>query len=185
MFEQIKMYANAIKLAAVFAIIAAVIFAWWYHGHQRWLEGKAEVQTSWDADKVQRKAAADKQATETEKFNQEKNDALKDTEATLRDTRHNLATALKWLRDLPALPGGEGLLMAGSGFTAVSSVATDPGRIGIRIEKRIGRCEDTGSDPCYTEREFFEQAIGDALNRKSTREWAAGQGIKPKPASAQ
>lgn len=181
MFETIKAYASAIKLALLCSIIAAITFAWWYHGHQNYLEGKAEVQALWDADKVQRKAEADKQAAETAQFNQEKNDALKQTYARLSDTRNNLDAALERLRDLPAVPGGEGMLMAGSGCTAVSGVAADPGRVGIRIEKRIGRCENTGSDPCYTERQFFEQAIEDATDRRLTREWAAGQGIKPHP----
>ena len=173
---------KTIKLVAIVTMISAVIFAWWYHGHQRYVEGKAEVQALWETDKAHRKNAADKQAAETEKFNQEKNDALKNTEFKLRDTHSNLAIALERLRDSKAVPWGESMLMAGSGCTAVSRVATDPGRTAIRIEKRIGRCEDTGSDPCYTDRNFFEQAISDALDRKSTREWASGQGIKSKPA---
>lgn len=180
--DTIKDYASAIKLALGLLLVAAITFAWWYHGHQRYVEGKDEVQALWDADKAVRKAEAEKQAETTTITNQEHKNELDHSQATLRDTRNNLNAALERLRNLPALPGGEGLLMAGSGCTAVSSVAADTGRIGIRIEKRIGRCEDSGSDPCYTTRDFFEQAIGDALNKKGTREWAAGQGIKTHPA---
>jgi hypothetical protein len=180
--DTIKMYATAIKFALGTAFIAALIFAWWYHGHQQYLAGKTEVQALWDADKAVRKIAADKQAAAIIITNQEHKNELDHSQATLRDTRNNLNAALERLRNLPALPGGEGMLMAGSGCTAVSSVATNTGRIGIRIEKRIGRCEDSGSDPCYTTRDFFEQAIGDALNKKGTREWAAGQGISTQPA---
>lgn len=177
MFETIKAYASAIKLAILISIIAAIAFSWWYHGHQNYLEGKAEVQALWDADKAQRKADANKQAAETAQLNQEKNDALKHTQNDLRSTRNNLDTALERLRDLPSVPGGTGMLMAGSGGAAVPGMAENTGRVSITIEKRIGRCADSGSDPCYMDRQFFEQAIADATDRRLTREWAAGQGI--------
>lgn len=176
-FETIKAYASAIKLALGLLLVAAIAFAWWYHGHQQYLAGKAEVQALWDADKAARKIEADKQSAQTEADNKEHQNALNHSQATIRDTRTNLNVALERLRDIQTLPGGEGLLLAGSGCAAVSSVAADSGRVGLRIEKRIGRCEDSGSDPCYTSREFFEQAIGDALDRTATRTWAAGQGI--------
>jgi hypothetical protein len=177
LIDTIKAYASAIKFALIAALIAGVVFGWWYHGHQRYNEGKAEVQALWDADKTARKIKADKQAEETKATNQEHQNALNNSKATIRDTRNNLNAALERLRDLPDMSGGEGLSMAGGGCSAMSGVADHPSTAGIRIEKRIGSCEDSGSDPCHTSREFFEQAIGDALDRKATRKWAAGQGI--------
>lgn len=172
-FETIKACSSAIKLA----LMAAIAVAWWYHGHQRYNEGRAEVQALWDADKAQRKTIADKQATETAIFNQEKNDALKQTYARLSDTRSDLNAALKRLRDLSGVPRGEGVFVAVGGSSAMPGVAGNSSGTGISIEKRIGRCEDTGSDPCYADRQFFEQAIEDAVDRRLTREWATGQGI--------
>lgn len=166
------------KILAALLLIAAITASIMGYGHSRYTEGKAEVQKAWDADKVARKIEAEKQAAVTEKTNEDHQDALNKSKKDISTARAERDAALGRLRDLPDLPGGEGMLMAGSGCTAMSSVATDPGRVGIRIEKRIGRCEDSGSEPCYTSREFFEQAIGDALDRKSTREWAAGQGIE-------
>ncbi|HQS59632.1 MAG TPA: hypothetical protein PKZ37_14735 [Gallionellaceae bacterium] len=49
--DTIKSYASAIKMALGLLLVAAIAFAWWYHGHQQYLVGKAEVQALWDADK--------------------------------------------------------------------------------------------------------------------------------------
>ena len=49
--DTIKAYASAIKLALGLLLVAAIAFAWWHHGHQQYLAGKAEVQSLWDADK--------------------------------------------------------------------------------------------------------------------------------------
>lgn len=130
MFETIKACSSAIKLA----LMAAIAVAWWYHGHQRYNEGRAEVQALWDADKAQRKTIADKQATETAIFNQEKNDALKQTYARLSDTRSDLNAALKRLRDLSGVPRGEGVFVAVGGSSAMPGVAGNSSGTGISIE---------------------------------------------------
>lgn len=49
--DTIKAYAAVIKMVLGLLLIAAIAFAWWYHGHQQYLVGKAEVQALWDADK--------------------------------------------------------------------------------------------------------------------------------------
>lgn len=51
LMDTIKAYASAIKLALGLLLVAAIAFAWWYHGHQQHIVGKAEVQALWDADK--------------------------------------------------------------------------------------------------------------------------------------
>ena len=162
----------------VLILAGAIAVERWHHGNQRYTEGKDEVRVAWDKDKEIRKAEADKQAADTAKTNKEKQDALNHTKADLRVTRAGLDVALERLRNLPGVPGEEGVRVAGGGCQAVPSVANNSSGAGGGIKQRIGGCEDTGSDPCFSTREFFEQAIKDASDRRLTREWAAGQGIQ-------
>lgn len=178
--DAIKQYANAIIAVVVLIFAGAILVERWHHGNIRYEEGRAEVQAAWDVAKAASKAEADKQAAETLKFNQEKANALEHAQAVIRDTRSNLNTALERLRDSKAVPWGEGMSMAGGGSTEapVPSVAGDTGKPGIRVEQRIGSCEGYGADPCFVGRGFFDQALGDAIDRGLVRQWAAGQGIK-------
>jgi hypothetical protein len=178
LIELFKQYANAFKLAIVVIIIGAICLGWWYHGHVRYESGRADVQALWDVDKAQRKAAGDAQAAATLTKDKENEDALNKAKIAIHDTHNNLDIALNRLRDLPLVSGGEGLLMAGGGSPPVSGMANDTGRPSVTIEKRIGSCRTTGSDPCFNSRDFFDQAVRDASDRSLTRAWAVGLGIK-------
>lgn len=173
-----KAYANAIIAVVLLLIIGAVLGERWYHGEQRFKAGQDKKQEEWNKDKAERKAAADQQAADTFNKNKGNEDALNKTQADLRDARGNLNVVLQRLRDLPALSGGEGLLMAGGGQAAVSSVAGDTEETSGGVEQRIGGCISSGSEPCFVSREFFDQAILTASDRTLTRAWAIGQGIK-------
>jgi hypothetical protein len=173
-----KSYANAIIAVVILLIIGAVLGERWYHGEQRFKAGKDEVQTAWDKDKAARKAESDQQAEDTLNKNKGNEDALNQTQADLRDSRSRLAFALKRLRELKALPGNESVFVAGSGQTAVPGVAGDTFEPGVGVGQRIGSCLSSGSEPCFVSRGFFDQAVSDADDRRLTRAWAAGQGIK-------
>lgn len=173
-----KTYANAIIAVVLLLIIGAVLGERWYHGEQRYKAGKDEVQGAWDQDKAERKAAADQQAADTLNQNKGNEDALNQTEADLRDSRSRLAAALKRLRELKTLQGNEGVFVAGGGQTAVPGVAGDTGEISVGVGQRIGGCVSSGTEPCFVSRGFFDQAVSDAEDRRLTRLWAAGQGIK-------
>lgn len=179
MLDAIKGCANAILAVVVLVLISGVLIERWYHGEQRYAQGKAEIQAQWDADKATRKAAADKQAADKIKSDKEHQDALKQDQNQIRNTRRALADALERLRNLPALPRGAGLPMAERGGATVSGVAEDSSRTGGRVEQRIGGCEDSSSEPCFVGRGFFDQAVKDAADRALTRKWAKGQGIIP------
>lgn len=175
-----KEYANAIIAVVVLILAAAVAGGIWYHGEQRFKAGEDKVQAEWNKDKADRKAAADKQAADTLIKNNGNKDALIKSQADLRDARGNLNAALERLRVAKAVPWGEGMFVAGGGSTEapVPGVAGDTRKPGIRVEQRIGGCEDYGTDPCFVGRSFFEQSLKDAIDRGLTRQWAAGQGIK-------
>jgi len=173
-----KEYANAISAVVLLLLVAAAAGGIWYHGEQRFKAGQDKKQEEWNKDKAERKAAADQQAADTFNQNKGNEDALNKTQADLRDARGNLNVALKRLRDLPALSGGEGLLMAGGGQAAMSGVAGDTEEAGGSVEQRIGGCISSSSEPCFISREFFDQAILNASDRTLTRAWAAGLGIK-------
>jgi len=174
MFTFLQPYINTIKSILSVSVLAAICFGWWYYGHIRYEEGKADIQALRDKDK----AEGDRQAAETAKLNKDRENALKQTKIALADTRGNLNIALERLRDLPTVLWQGDVFMAAGQRTAVPGAPGNPGGIGIRVEKRIGSCEGAGSDPCYITREFFEQALNDAVDRGILRKAAQAQGIR-------
>lgn len=166
-----------IKLVAGLGVIAMLYALYWGIDHGGYTRGRDEVKAEWDKDKAIRKANAEKQASNSAKTDQDHKNALETAKNNLVNSRHDLAVALKRLRDAKNLPRGNTVPVADNGDDPVSGVAGNSGGTDIGVEQRVGSCEDTGSDPCAVARGFFEQAIGDAMDRKLTREWAAGQGI--------
>lgn len=175
-----KSYANAIIAVVILLLISAVLVERWHYGEQKHKAGKDEVQALWNKDKADRKADADKQAAETQSINKGNEDAIRKSQANLRDARGNLNVALERLRDIPVVPWDGYLPLAGGECpkAPVPGVAGDSGGLGIRVEQRIGSCEGSGSEPCFISRAFFGQALNDAQDRGLTRQWAEGQGIK-------
>lgn len=167
-----------LKLAAGLGVIAMLYAMYWGIDHGGYTRGRDKVKAEWNADKAIRKLNAEKQAINSAKTDQEHKNALENAKKDINNSRRDLAAALKRLRNVTVVPRGNTVSVADSGGDTVPNVAGNPGGIDIRVEQRIGSCEDTGSDPCAVTRGFFEQAIGDAMDRKLTREWAIGQGIK-------
>lgn len=143
-----------VRVVGVAVVLAALYGGYQYIHHDGVVQGRDEVQKKFDAykeninDQVQKanaKAAADK-AEQDAKYAKAQGDYA--------TTRKQLAAALARLRKSEAVPGDEGVPVAGCGTGSMRTETTDTSGTTPAVEVTAGACEGT---------EFWENALKDTL----------------------
>jgi hypothetical protein len=125
--------------------------------------------------------AANKADEERKLKDKQHEDSFNKAKKDANVAKSNLNTALERLRYLEYLPKEDPLSVAGPSSSTTTQISTNSNGMGTGIKKYIGACESTGSDPCYTDRTFFENALDDARVRNQLKPWAVGQNVSISP----
>ena len=154
------------------AYLAFLYGAYLYVDHKGYNRGHDEVQAEWNADKAERKLAADKQAAEAREKERIANEKTRQAQLSYAQARADLAVALGRMRDLrlcdaQAVPRLEGLRVAGSGQAAMPGAAESP--TGTAPDFALA----VNPRPAVT----FGDALNDTLQCSRLIEWVKAQGM--------
>lgn len=151
------------KLALATGLLGAIVFAWLYHGHIKYEEGKASVQILWDSEKAKQKEAADNERLRDEAA-RKATEAKHKKEIEYAKSEAGKRAVAEYLRSIGLLSDGPAVRPLGD-----SGQAKDP-----------QGPDDSGSEQRLSGflEEFAGRCAQDAITIGNFQEWINQEGIE-------